>query len=398
MKRRYIVKLAVRNIIGHRLRSFLTISGVAIGVGFIVFLVSLGYGLQRISTQEIANLEALQILDITPGKSKIVKINYESLEKIKNIGEVSGVAPQAELVGILGMNTSSIEGVIYGRGLDYLNLEEVNLEVGRIYPADENNEAIINKTAAKQLGYEDFGRVLGKSITLSANMSPDLLDTEEDSNTIKESFTVVGVISNDDSPYIYIPLNLLEKEGVRNYSSAKIRVDSKENVQSAKQRLENLGFKVVALKDTVDQINQFFSMFQIILVAFGSIAVLIAAIGMFNTLTISLLEKTKEISFMKILGTTSHDIWKLFIIEALIIGALGGIIGIMAGLIFGHGLNQFIYTLAQSTGNKAVQIFYAPMIFVFVTFAITLVISFLTGIYPSRRASKIDPLEAMRYE
>lgn len=399
MRKAYIAKLAIRNITGHKLRSTLTITGIAIGVGFIIFLISLGYGLQRISTQEIANLEALQIIDITPGKSKIVKVNDEALEKFKGLANVVGVEPQSELVGTFSIKSSSVEGVVYGKNLEYLELEEVTFESGNKYSSDESKEVIINKTAAKQLGFEDPSKLIGTDINVVMNISSELLEEgNEKPISIDEDYEIIGILANEDSPYVYMPLNVIKGYGLVNYSSAKIKVSNKEHTDTAKQQIENLGYKTTALKDTVDQINQFFAIFQLILLAFGSIAVIIAALGMFNTLTISLLEKTREISFMKIMGTTSSDIWKLFIAEALIIGIIGGIIGITIGLAVGGLLNGFIASLAESTGNKTVQIFYAPISFILITFFTALGISFITGIYPSYRASKIDPLEAMRYE
>lgn len=399
MRKSYIAKLAIKNITGHKLRSVLTILGITIGVGFIVFLVSLGFGLQRISTQEISNLEALQIIDATPGKSKIVKLNEEAIEKFRGISNVEMVETQTELVGNFTLGSSSVEGIVYGKNLEYLELEDISLESGRQYTSNMERAVLINKTAARQLGFNDSEKILNNNIDISFKISPELLDDNEEKQVIvEEVLPVVGVLSNEESPYVYIPLTIMLEKGLKNYGSAKIKVDNKEKTETVKQQVENLGYKVTALKDTVDQINQFFSIFQLILLAFGSIAILIAALGMFNTLTISLLEKTREISFMKILGTTSGDIWKLFIAEALIIGIMGGALGIISGISLGSVLNGVIAGMAQATGNKNVQIFYSPAIFLVITFVATLLVSFLTGVYPSRRASRIDPLEAMRYE
>ncbi|MDD3679098.1 MAG: ABC transporter permease [Patescibacteria group bacterium] len=399
MNRRYILKLALKNIAGHKLRSILTIAGISIGVGFILFLVSLGYGLQRISTEEIANLEALQIIDVTPGKSKIVKINEEAIRKFENLSNVERVVFQTELVGSFAMGTSSVEGVVYGRNSDYLSLEDISYDSGSVYDDDFQKETILNRSAARQLGYENFKDLVGKKVKISFSINSELLgEGEEKPIRVSDDFKVTGVMANDDAPYVYIPLETVKSFGLVNYSSAKVKVSSKEATSQTRSQLENLGYKTTALKDTVDQINQFFSIFQLILLAFGSIAVIIAALGMFNTLTISLLEKTREISFMKILGTTGRDIWRLFITEALVIGVAGSLIGISLGLSVGAVLNGFIAGIARATGNKAVEIFYSPLSFIIVIFVSALILSFITGIYPSRRASKIDPLEAMRYE
>lgn len=398
LKSTYIAKLAVRNIKSHRLRSFLTIFGVAIGVGFIIFLLSLGYGLQRISTSQIANLEALQIIDVTPGKSKIVALNNETVDKFTRLSNVTEVEPEVNLVSNLTFGSSTTEGVVYGKNIDYLELEEPQLEKGSIYANNLDKKVILNLTAVKRLGFKDATSAVGKKVNLKMIITKDFLNASSETLLKDDSFEVVGVLKNESSPYAYIPLEVFKTYGVEKYSMAKVKVASKSNVDQTKRQLENLGFKSTTLKDTVDQINQFFMIFQLILFSFGAIAVLIAALGMFNTLTISLLEKTREISFMKVLGVTTGDIWKLFLGEAILIGSIGTVMGLVGGTLLGSALNNTLVDLALKTGNKPVQIFYTPILFVILAFIISIIISVLTGIYPSYRGSKIDPLEAMRYE
>lgn len=398
MRFSYILRLAIRNIISHKLRSFLTISGISIGVGFIIFLISLGYGLQRISTEEIANIDALQIIDITPGKSKIIKISDQTIEKFKGLSNVVRAEPQINVVGTLQYKTSTVEGVIYGKNVEYLGMEDIEIEAGDLYGDNRRGEAIVNKAVLKTLGIGQPDEAIGKNIIANISIGPEFFDNAD--NTIKKTkeFKIVGVMVSEDSPYMYLPLDAFKDYGIINYNSAKIMVDNKINTDIAKKQVESLGFKATTLKDTVDQINQFFTIFQLILLAFGAIAVLIAAIGMFNTLTISLLEKTREISFMKILGTASRDVWHLFITEAIMIGLIGAVAGIGFGLATGISLNSFFISLAERTGNKPVEIFYTPPLLVVATFLSTMIISFLTGVYPSHRASKVDALETMRYE
>lgn len=399
MRKSYLLKLAFKNITVHRLRSTLTTMGVAIAVGFVVFLISLGYGLQRISTQEIANLEALQIIDVTPGKSKIIKITDKSIEKFQNYSNVLEAEPQASIVGKITYGTSTTEGVIYGKNLDYLKLEDMKIEAGSVYRSNQENEIIVNQTALKQVGFKDQSKAIGQKIHLKIKIGPEYLDGDSNDPIEKEDdFKIVGILRNESSSYVYVPLEKFRSYGVVNYSAAKIKVSDKRFTDAVKRLLENAGYKATSLKDTVDQINQFFQIFQLILLSFGSVAVFVAVLGMFNTLTISLLEKTREISFMKVLGTESRDIWKMFLSEAIIIGAVGGSLGIFGGALLGKGINNYLYDLAIKTGNRPVEIFYVPIIFVIVIFLITLFLSFLTGVYPSWRASRIDPLEAMRYE
>ncbi len=399
MREAYIVKLALKNLTGHRLRSLLTVSGIAIGVGFIVFLVSLGYGLQRISTQQIANLEALQMIDVTPGKSQIIKIDDEAVSRLSQFSDVSEVAPQLDLVGSLTMGSSTVEGVVYAKNNDYIKLENITLSAGNVYEDDEETKLLINEAMMRQLGYENAGEIIDQKIDVDVGISTEYLEKGAKKVVFhKGSYVISGVLANESSPYAYMPLSILKDEGVERYSAARVKVKNKDVTDKVKQQFEGLGYKTVTLKDTVDQINQFFAIFQLVLLSFGAIAVLVAALGMFNTLTISLLEKTREVSYMKVLGTTSNDIWKIFLGEALLIGLIGTLVGVLFGVLAGDALNTFLAGLAERTGNKPVEIFYTPISFLVIIFSVSMLISFLTGIYPSYRASKIDALEALRYE
>jgi putative ABC transport system permease protein len=399
LRKLYILKLAARNILAHKLRSLLTISGVAIGVCFIIFLVSLGFGLQRISTTQIANINALQIIDVTPGKSKIVKIGNDTVERFSGISKVSEVTPSLNIVGKIDYKTSTVEGVVYGKNLEYLAMEEPEMLSGTLYKSNLNREVVVNQTVLKRLGITDPNKIIGEAIDLSVIINSEYFETDDEEPITKEdSFVIVGVMRNESSPYVYVPLEIFKSYGVDYYSNAKIKISDKEFTDNTKRELESLGFKPTSLKDTVDQINQFFVIFQLILALFGAIAVVVAAIGMFNTLTISLIEKTREISFMKVMGTTKKDIWRLFLFEAFFIGIVGSIIGVTVGILAGGFLNSFLIDLAQKTGNKPVVIFYTPWLLIVITILTSAVLSFITGIYPSYRASRIDPLEAMRYE
>lgn len=398
MRLSFILRLAIRNVVGHKLRSVLTIAGISIGICFIVFLISLGYGLERVSTKEVANLEALQIIDVTPGKSKIVKINDQTLSKFRGLANVTNVEPQLSVVGTASYGGSTVEGVVYGKNVEFLKLEDMEFAAGSPYQSNSANNVIINRAIAKALGINDLNAILGKSFDIKTNVSSEYFGASSDPVVTEQKFKVVGVLNTEDSPYVYIPLDYFKHLDVSYYNSVKIKVNDKTNTDTVKQQVENLGYKATTLKDTVDQINQFFNIFKLILLAFGAIAVLIAVLGMFNTLTISLLEKTREISFMKVLGTTSKDIWRLFVLEAILIGTIGGVTGIGVGLGISAVLNRLISDLATKTGNKPVEIFYAPSLIIVLIFAVAILISFLTGVYPSRRAAKIDPLEVMRYE
>jgi len=186
--------------------------------------------------------------------------------------------------------------------------------------------------------------------------------------------------------------------GIVNYSEAKVKTTTKDNINRIKSLIEHMGFKVSSINDTVDQANQFFSVFRVIFIVFGVIAVTVSFIGMFNTLTISLIEKTREIGIMKSMGATKKDVGRIFMLEALFVGIMGSVAGVAISYLLGAFFNASIYALAKSTGNNPVEIFIFPPKLLIFAMVLSLLISFLTSIYPSRRASKISALDALRYE
>ena len=395
MRFSYLLYVAYRNLLCHKMRTILTAGGVAISVGFIVFLVSFGLGLQRISTDQVTNMQALQILDVSVAKSKLLTVNDESVNKFLALGNVQDVQVQVSSAAKLSYDKSSMDGVVYGKNASYLNMEDIKLSAGRQYADNSTDEAIINTAAQDQLSKSSL---LGQEITADVIVRSELLQKDETAKQFSKKLKVVGIVNDTSAPFIYVPLSVFKDNGVINYSTAKVKMDSKDNVNQAKLQIETMGFKASSIKETIEQINQFFNIFQMILIAFGSIAILVACLGMFNTLTISLIEKTREVGFMKALGTMRHDIYWLFTLESILIGALGGITGVASGLLAGNLLNYAIAGLASSSGNQAVELFYIPLTLVAGILVVSLVISLVTGYYPARRATKISPLDAMRYE
>lgn len=399
MKYRFIIKLAFKNLKRYKLRTFLTAGGVAISIGFITFLIALGVGLQKVSTDQIANMEALQILDVDTGKSKIVTLNEQTIQDISNLFGVEKVYPSVAVAGDLSLQGSKVDGIVYGKSQDILNIEKPKITIGKTFTSDSAEEVLVNVTTAKKLGVSNYPDLIGRDLTLNMVLRPALIGSDQKvSKRETKKYKVVGVLEEGNTPYVYLPLDNFRLLGVTSYSGVKVKTTSKDNVDKIKVLIEHMGFKVSSIKDTIDQVNQFFSVFQMILTGFGVIAVVVSCIGMFNTLTISLIEKTREIGIMKSLGTTKKDVRRIFISEALLIGIVGGITGIVVSMMLGEILNTSIYALARSTGNIPVKIFIFPPVILIAMLGLSVLISFLTGAYPSRRASRISALNALRYE
>jgi hypothetical protein len=169
-------------------------------------------------------------------------------------------------------------------------------------------------------------------------------------------------------------------------------------VESTRKQIENIGFSTEYVGDTVSEISQVFTLFRVILGAFGLIAMIVAALGAFNTLTISLLERVREVGLFKALGMRNKDVYKLFLAESIIIGITGGLIGLFFGTMLGNLINVILSFLAQKSGAEQIQIFITPWTFSLSVAGFSIIVGFLTGWYPSRRAVKINPLDALKYE
>jgi putative ABC transport system permease protein len=169
-------------------------------------------------------------------------------------------------------------------------------------------------------------------------------------------------------------------------------------MREARKILVEMGFSVSALSDTVEQANKIFRAIQIILGFFGVIALIVATIGLINTMTISLLERTNEIGIMQALGASPQDVKKIFLAESLVIGFLGGVGGIFLGIFGAEVFNWGLNILAKSLGGQAVELFYYPLWFLLFIIFLSLFVGLIGGLWPAQRAAKLNPLEALRYK
>lgn len=395
----FLIKLVIKNFKRYKMRTILTSGGVALSIGFITFLVALSYGFQQLSTEGIRNIEELKMLDVDTGRSKITSINEKALDEMSNIFGVEKVYPFVSLAGDFSLQDKGVTGIVYGMTSDTLKIERPKITIGESFSSESADEVLLNSRVAKDLGVNDLGAIAGQSLQITTIIRPELLGGEEKNfKSENRQYKVVGIVDEGDAPYAYVPLGSLKKMGIVNYSEAKVKTTTQDNVDRIKSMIEHMGFKVSSVQDTVDQANQFFGIFRMILIVFGVIAVAVSSIGMFNTLTISLVEKTREIGIMKSMGATNRDVKKIFLLEALFVGLAGGIGGVTLSYLLGTFFNTSIYALAKSSGNTPIKIFVFPLEIIVSALILSILISVLTGFYPSRRASRMSALDALRYE
>ena len=238
--------------------------------------------------------------------------------------------------------------------------------------------------------------IINTKVDLSYIVSGDLLSGVAGRVVSKPvTYTVVGVIKDDKRPFVFAPLADIESIGIQKYSIIKVLAKDPQTLPAVRSKIQIMGFMTQSIVDTLSQVNKLFGVMRFLLGTFGMIAFVVAIFGMFNTLTISLLERTREVGVMKTIGTTDDDVMRLFLVESVIVGVCGGITGIALGIMGGRFIDS-IFVFFQV--DKSVRLFYAPPLFLFGIFCMSVLIGFATGIYPSRRAKQISPLNALRYE
>jgi ABC-type antimicrobial peptide transport system permease subunit len=284
---------------------------------------------------------------------------------------------------------------------------EIASEAGIIAPPETKTvelagnakrQAVVNRAMLKVLGINEADAV-GKKFNVSFVVVGDLLDERgEKVESASTQYTIVGVTPEEKSPLFYVPFIDLRSLGITNYSQVKLVVKDQAELAKTRRQVEAMGYVTRSVADTVEQINSLFATLRTVLMLLGMVALSVAALGAFNTLTISLLERTREVGLMKAMGMKSSEVQELFLTESVIMGFFGGVLGIVVGVLLGKlaGLGLSFFAIFKGVGF--VDISYVPITFVLVIIFLSLLVGIATGIYPAKRASKISALNALRYE
>jgi putative ABC transport system permease protein len=390
-----IISLSFGNLRRNMLRTVLTISGVVVGIGTIVFLVSLGFGLQELAVSKVANLDAITMVTVNPSQKEGTLLNQDAVDKFKKIKGVIGVSPLLSFPATMTAESNTGDTIAYGVDPKYFSFEDITTDYGAKNFSGENaNEMIVSMATLKAAKITDPTEALGKTYTVQI---VKIIGNNQKQQTNLD-LKIIGVTKEDSTKYAYTPLNVLDKFDDTTFNSVKVKVDTREDVAPTRKSIESMGYPTNSISDTVDQINQVFLIVKFVLGGFGFIALMVAAIGIFNTLTIALLERTHEIGIMKAIGGRNSDVALVFTAEASMIGFFGGIFGVSIGWLLGILINLLINFVATSVGGSANTLFSTPLWFAGSVIAFSFVVSTIAGIMPARRAAKLDPLEALRYE
>jgi len=388
-----LTELSFKNVFFKRFRTLITILGVSLGVGFVVLLVSIGYGVEDLVIAEVTKAQNLNQVDVFPKVGSQLKLNDELVEKVSAISGVSKIYRIKNFPGRIDYKGSTVDVVVYGVESGYLENSPVKKVSGE-FLNDESDKfsAIINSEYLKTLGLSTD--IIGE--TLNLNVIQSVPESEIEAKNIPA--TIIGVVEDDSPPVIYLKIGSVRDYTEDEYSALSIIVNKESSLDFVRKQIESLGLETFSIMDTVNQVQQIFTYVRYGLLAFGILAFAIAFLGMINTLTVSLLERTREVGLMKIIGMKKKDIQFLFITESMFIGLLGGIFGILLGILGGYIVSLVVYLLSSSRGVEFMVITSFPFVTALIVILITTLLSFFTGLYPANRAVKIPTMDAVRYE
>lgn len=386
--------IAWQNIANKKLRSSLTVVGIVIGIGAICFLLSFGLGLRNLVTNEILGSTSVKSVDITNPNPSIVKLDDKQINRIKEVGHITDTGASYSFPSSLTYNNSEIDAVTFGVDPTYQRILNLPLVTGRTIQTTDGKVAVINTATLQSMGIRKAEDIIGKKLELRIPIRQN-----GESRLLEETVNVVGVFESGSGSEIYVPNFIFENAKIADYSQVKVLIDKPENVSTVRQQIESFGLETASPIDTIAEINQVFKFFNFVLIGFGAIGMVVAILGMFNTLTISLLERTREIGLMVALGARRRDVRLMFIVEALLLSFIGAVGGILGAVTFGILTNIIMLRVARSRGVVDSFVLFSFPWWLSISLIVgMLIVGFVVAYLPARRAENINPIDALRRE
>lgn len=389
-------KSALTAIFTNRMRSFLTVLGIVIGVTSVILLISLVSGLKTYITSQIEGLGANLLIVIpgriggarSPGGVQANRLIFSDAVNLRNKFQLeaeTSAAIQRNATLKYG-NKEDIGAAIFGVEANYIKIITIKLTEGRFFKESEAQSArrvaVIGTTVKNNLFGEN--KVLGESLDVAGL-----------------KYTVVGVLGSRGAVFgidfdnsIYVPFSQAQRQfGIDTLNTIYISANSADKVKSIqekatqllKKRLSEDEFTVQTQEQTLSTISQITGVLTAALGGIAAISLIVGGIGIMNIMLVSVTERTREIGLRKAVGAKPSDIRNQFLIEAITLSGFGGIIGIILGIVISLIIGRFLSTTV-------------PLWSVVLSFGFSMLVGVVFGVAPAIRAARLDPIQALRYE
>ena len=458
MKGYDLLELAVRNLRQSKLRNGLTTVGISVGVASLVAMLSLGVGLQQMATRRLAGSGMFDTVFVTsrqdfrgfdreddqktPHPEQSPPLDEAARAKMEKLENVTEVQPEIRVMGEIVYGGQTHFGFVTGLPMSARENEAFDSLKGKFFSADGADEAILLRDFAKELNEKDPNSLIGQEVTLrygerqalapSDSADRPQLSGEGGEQGSGDSFgfsvvrkmqpmKVVGII--DEEPYggmrtvsrgrIFLPVGTTEKlnmaqsndmrsalkaGGGKTYMTLTVRVKDPGKVQAVQDAINGMGFRTFSVLDATKSLRRFFTVLDLFLGIFGSLALAVATLAIINTLVMAVLERRREIGVMKAIGASDGDVKKLFFTEAGAMGFFGGILGIGLGFAIGKAINIGTGVYMHRHQMPAEAVWVLPPWLIGAAIGFSIVVSLLAGLYPASRAARLDPVQTLKYE
>jgi putative ABC transport system permease protein len=388
------------------MRSALTILGITVGIGAVIALISIGLGMQESITAEL--VEMADVIMVTPGSTELGTIGTfgsftdRDLEAVRRIGGVK------DAVGMKsGVEDVEFRGETFRLTVTGINPQDITAVFGETIQREEEGSAT-GVTAGRDLREND-----NKACEIGYSIAYDYFEDDigvNDRLTINGTkFRVVGVLEkqggfrSDTDSAIYVTtrdsMSILDNDDisiifvrVRNIEDAERIADDIEERIDDNHKLDDFT-SAMTMGSAVEQLESVFGILQAVLLAIASISLIVAAMGIMNTMLMSVMERTHEIGVMKAIGAKNRNILSLFLLEAGVVSLLGGICGCILGVL---GARAISFGIATAFDVEIAAIVKPEVLLGGI--AVAVVVGVLSGLYPARKASKMSPVEAVKYQ
>ncbi len=448
MSVRDLIELCLKNLFRRKTRTILSIVGVTVGTSAIVVMMSIGYGLSenyQKQIEEFGNLHLIKVHStVSVDQGTIMKgqkgvINDEAIKTFSEIEGVDAVTPISRgYVNIIADERAGQQLEVYGVVPEVFKKFNFNVSEGSLFSKTGKNEIIFGSNMPDW--FEDLKSKEWKEVSVDVMKEKDLFitgdmeygrkntnrfggsDEGQKINYKEHKIKAVGVLSGEDEETgysCYMKIGDLDKilEDIKKTEKIKVKKTLKRNYQSAwvyvgdinksaevSQTLKDNGFQAYSPSDWLEETKKTSNMIQGILGGIGGISLLVAAFGIANTMIMAIYERTKEIGVMKVIGANLEDIKKMFIVEAGLIGFMGGLAGVLISYIVSFLMNTVLKDILGSVmegmtgGMGDNQISIIPYYLALLSIIAASLIGLLAGYMPARRAMNLSALESLRNE